>query len=160
MSDYVYTIPVAAELLELSARYISAMCLDGTLDAAKIKGRWFIDPASLQQQIEPDGYISTGAAAEMLGITQKAVSALCLKGRLQARKFRGRWVVNHTDVENYVPYDPRQPRKSRHPDACPRCGILTGGELCGDCRREQAGQYRWYQPSDLVSSWDGVGVWR
>ena len=66
---------------------------------------------------------------------------MCCDGRLpNAYKDGYRW---HIPLDDIVAFKQARPEIYA---SCPHCGILTGGVVCDDCRRERAGGgYRWYE---------------
>ena len=92
---------------------------------------------------------TTRQAAVHLGYSKQGVTNLCAAGAFpNAYKDNYRWHIPLDDIAAF-----KQARPDRY-GTCPRCGILTDGVVCDDCRRERAGGgYRWYEVNLY-----GVGV--
>jgi hypothetical protein len=53
--------------------------------------------------VERDPWITQTKAAELRGMTLKAINALVLRGRIRSKEVYGRTLVHRDDVLNYEP---------------------------------------------------------
>ena len=87
-------------------------------------------------------------AAPLLERSQQTVTQMCRDGRLPNAFKNYSW---HIPLDDIVAYKEQRPAEYA---GCPRCGIITGGVVCDDCRRERAGGgYRWYECPTVTSTW-------
>lgn len=58
-------------------------------------------PAPSPEPPSNSKWLSTGAAAGLLGISDRAVRRAIAEGRLRAEQTGGRWYINRIDIEHY-----------------------------------------------------------
>ena len=168
MDDILFPSKVTAKILGITTRCVLKGCNEGRFPNAfkNDNGEWRIpssDIISYQdrrreligKRVREDercceNTLSTVEVAEMLEFaSSNTVARYCKQGLFpNAFKYKGYWRIPIKEAESYQ----RSHFFVRH-DACPECGIITGGSLCKHCEAAKEGVYYWYEATPLSSAW-------
>ena len=129
--DGYLTIKEAAAALGVSDVRVRQLVKRGQLEGVRLGGGLHVTPSSVQARIAskptagnpglseskkadvPDGFVPSGEAARMLGVTSSRVSALIADGMLDGKKVGGRYVVSEESLAARLAGDgaEREPRR-------------------------------------------------